>query len=72
VKYLGGITFLLNDGCPENADQASISQYFQCLQSEKLHVSRTKLIEYQVLTAEEVAIFYHICAEILVQSFYSF
>lgn len=37
VKYLGGITFLLNDGCPETAEQASISQYFQCIQSEKLH-----------------------------------
>jgi hypothetical protein len=40
VKYLGGITFLLSDGCPETAEQAAISQYFQCIQSEKLHVSQ--------------------------------
>jgi hypothetical protein len=38
VKYLGGITFLLNDGCPETAEQDAISQYFQCIQTEKLHV----------------------------------
>jgi hypothetical protein len=40
VKYLGGITFLLSDGCPEKAEQAAISQYFQCIQTEKLHVSQ--------------------------------
>jgi hypothetical protein len=40
VKYLGGITFLLSDGCPEIAEQAAISQYFQCIQTEKLHVSQ--------------------------------
>jgi hypothetical protein len=40
VKYLGGITFLLSDGCPETAEQAAISQYFQCIQTEKLHVSQ--------------------------------
>jgi len=44
VKYLGGITFLLNDGCPERAEQGAISQYFQCIQSEKLHVSSNQYV----------------------------
>ena len=40
VKYLGGITFLLKDRCPEYASDFEISNYKQCAESEILHVSR--------------------------------
>ena len=40
VKYLGGITFLLKDRCPEYASDFEISIYKQCAESEILHVSK--------------------------------
>ena len=39
VKYLGGITFLLKDRCPESAAATEISRYEQCAANEILHVS---------------------------------
>jgi hypothetical protein len=39
VKYLGGITFLLKDRCPEYASDFEISNYKQCAENEILHVS---------------------------------
>jgi len=39
VKYLGGITFLLKDRCPESASDFEISNYKQCAENEILHVS---------------------------------
>ena len=38
VKYLGGITFLLKDRCPESATAGEISRYEQCAANEILHV----------------------------------
>ena len=58
MKYLGGITFLLSDGCPEAAEQANISQYFQCLQSEKLHVS----MYFQCLQSEKLHVIMYFSA----------
>jgi len=40
VKYLGGITFLLKDRCPEYASDFEISNYKQCVQNEILFVSK--------------------------------
>ena len=42
VKYLGGITFLLKDRCPESASEAEINNYKQCAENEILHVSCAK------------------------------
>ena len=39
VKYLGGITFLLKDRCPEYASDFEIENYELCVQNEILHVS---------------------------------
>ena len=43
VKYLGGITFLLKDRCPEYASDFEIQNYKQCAENEILHVSKTIL-----------------------------
>lgn len=37
VKYLGGITFLLRDRCPEGASQADVATYEECVTSQNLH-----------------------------------
>merc|ERR1712172_18874 len=37
VKYLGGITFLLKDRCPESATATEITRYEQCAANEILH-----------------------------------
>merc|ERR1712112_399006 len=34
VKYLGGITFLLRDRCPEGATQTQIAEYDRCVANE--------------------------------------
>ena len=44
VKYLGGITFLLKDRCPDNADSARVERYEQCAANEILHVRWTIII----------------------------
>ena len=38
VKYLGGITFLLKDRCPEDAAADQVRRYEQCAANEILHV----------------------------------
>ena len=44
VKYLGGITFLLKDRCPEDAAADQVRRYEQCAANEILHVkSRVEL-----------------------------
>ena len=47
VKYLGGITFLLKDRCPESATQADQERYEQCAANEILHVSSLKFWLYE-------------------------
>ena len=47
VKYLGGITFLLKDRCPESATQADQERYEQCAANEILHVSSLKFWLYK-------------------------
>ena len=44
VKYLGGITFLLKDRCPEYASDFEIENYNLCAQNEILHVRYKKHI----------------------------
>ena len=39
VKYLGGITFLLKDACPEDSPASARTTYQQCAATEALHVS---------------------------------
>jgi len=37
VKYLGGITFLLRDGCPPSSTVGEREIYSSCVEHEKLH-----------------------------------
>jgi len=37
VKYLGGITFLLDDRCPPSARAEDVSKYNLCVSAEPLH-----------------------------------
>ena len=39
MKYLGGITFLLKDACPEDSPASARTTYQQCAATEALHVS---------------------------------
>merc|ERR1712203_947118 len=47
VKYLGGITFLLRDRCPEGSSASDLSSYDECIETalkgrgQKLHTQCT-------------------------------
>merc|ERR1712227_830296 len=63
VKYLGGITFLLKDRCPESATQADQERYEQCAANEILH---TQCVTDRLLTGDKltVPVFTDICSAI--------
>merc|ERR1711994_622187 len=53
VKYLGGITFLLKDRCPESATQADQDLYKQCADNEILH---TQCVTDRLLTGDKLTV----------------
>merc|ERR1712153_90427 len=63
VKYLGGITFLLKDRCPEYASDFEISNYKQCVQNEILF---TQCTTDRLLTGDRltVPVFTDICSAV--------
>merc|ERR1719391_1071465 len=63
VKYLGGITFLLKDRCPESAVQADQDQYQQCAANEILH---TQCVTDRLKTGDKltVPVYTDICSAI--------
>merc|ERR1719394_1864887 len=63
VKYLGGITFLLKDRCPDNADNARIERYEQCAANEILH---TQCVTDSLKTGDKltVPVFTDICSAV--------
>eukprot|EP00092_Neocalanus_flemingeri_P003836 GFUD01004132.1.p1 GENE.GFUD01004132.1~~GFUD01004132.1.p1 ORF type:complete len:129 (-),score=29.08 GFUD01004132.1:102-488(-) len=63
VKYLGGITFLLKDRCPEYASDFEISNYKQCAENEILV---TQCTTDRLLTGDKltVPLFTDICSAV--------
>merc|ERR1712227_139612 len=63
VKYLGGITFLLKDRCPESATATEISRYEQCASNEILH---TQCVTDRLKTGDKltVPVFTDICSAV--------
>eukprot|EP00091_Calanus_sinicus_P022181 TRINITY_DN6908_c0_g1_i1.p1 TRINITY_DN6908_c0_g1~~TRINITY_DN6908_c0_g1_i1.p1 ORF type:complete len:129 (+),score=16.17 TRINITY_DN6908_c0_g1_i1:347-733(+) len=63
VKYLGGITFLLKDRCPEYASDFEIDNYKQCAENEILH---TQCTTDRLLTGDKltVPLFTDICSAV--------
>merc|ERR1712062_367222 len=61
VKYLGGITFLLKDGCPENSTQRAV--YQQCAATEVLH---TQCVTDRLKTGDKltVPVYTDICSAV--------
>merc|ERR1711941_150089 len=63
VKYLGGITFLLKDRCPESATAGEISRYEQCAANEILH---TQCVTDRLKTGDKltVPVFTDLCSAV--------
>merc|ERR1712227_188552 len=63
VKYLGGITFLLKDRCPDNAESSRVERYEQCAANEILH---TQCVTDSLKTGDKltVPVFTDICSAV--------